>query len=402
MQPRRILIVLPDPPLPFANAASRWFYVLCRELVERGNNVTIFSACDSIDKKEEAGSLFSSREYDLRCYPHAVRSWAASKWETLRRPYSYVFSPELQRDLQSEISRGCDVLHLEQLWTGWLGLAHVDRALINVHYSSEIDLAELMPSGIYSFLLQRQSLRSERALLRSYPAIATVTPRLTDYIRTINPEASVHTIGLGLDLSRYPFAPERPANAAPVVSLIGSFTWGPTYFAGVRLLTRLWPEIKRRTPRAQLQIVGRDARKAIGPLCSGPDVSFHENVPDTLPYFQRTAVLLYPAQSASGMKVKVLEAMALGVPVVTTSEGVEGLQAQDGLQAGICDDDAGLVARTAALLSSPENRLKLCKSARRLVETHCSSKVTVDAVEYVHDLIIERHSMHFQEAVCER
>src|SRR5579862_7568284 len=102
MQPRRILIVLPDPPLPFASPASRWFYVLCKELVERGNRVTVFAACNTIEKKEEACDLFSSRDYDLRCYPYAVRSWAASKWETLRRPYSYVFSPELARDLETE------------------------------------------------------------------------------------------------------------------------------------------------------------------------------------------------------------------------------------------------------------------------------------------------------------
>jgi len=177
---------------------------------------------------------------------------------------------------------------------------------------------------------------------------------------------------------------------SPVVSLIGSFNWGPTYSAGVRLLTRLWPEIKRRLPEAQLQIVGREARKALQGFVTGPDVAIHENVPDTVPYFQRTGVLLFPAKSASGMKVKVLEAMALGTPVVTTEEGVEGLPARDGIHAAICDDDAGLVGRTIALLNPSLHRMKLRQAARALIEKHCSPRSTVAAVESMHNDIAER------------
>ena len=46
------------------------------------------------------------------------------RWRTIRRPYSYMFGPELRRDLAAELARGFDVLHLEQLWSGWLGLGH--------------------------------------------------------------------------------------------------------------------------------------------------------------------------------------------------------------------------------------------------------------------------------------
>jgi glycosyltransferase involved in cell wall biosynthesis len=390
MQPRRVLIVLPDPPLPFGNAASRWFYVLCRGLVERGREVTIFAACRTDDEKQEALKLFSKREYDLRCYAHPVRKGVRSKWETWHRPYSYVFSERLQHDLEVEIARSCDVLHIEQLWSGWLGLAHADMALLNVHFSPGIDLKEEVTSSVSRVLLQMQSLRAEKRILRSYPVISTLTPRLEQHVRTINPEAVVKAIPLALDLSRYPFTAEPSCEVSPVVSLIGSFNWGPTYSAGVRLLTRLWPEIKRRLPEAQLQIVGREARKALQTFVTGPDVAIHENVPDTVPYFQRTGVLLFPAKSASGMKVKVLEAMALGTPVVTTKEGVEGLPAHDGIHAAICDDDEGLIGRTITLLNPSVHRMRLRQAARALIEKHCSPRPTVDAVESVHELIAER------------
>ena len=64
--------------------------------------------------------------------------------------------------------------------------------------------------------------------------------------------------------------------------------------------------------------------------------------------------MVYAPSRGSGMKIKILEAMASGVPVVTTSEGVEGLPAVDGVHAGVCEDDAGLIDRTVALLEDPD------------------------------------------------
>jgi hypothetical protein len=73
--------------------------------------------------------------------------------------------------------------------------------------------------------------------------------------------------------------------------------------------------------------------------------------------------------------------MAFGVPVVTTSEGVEGLPAQDGVHAGICEDDAGLIDRTVALLldADLQNRQRL--AARQLLESHCGPETTLDGIE---------------------
>ena len=65
------------------------------------------------------------------------------------------------------------------------------------------------------------------------------------------------------------------------------------------------------------------------------------------------------------MKVKIQEAMAFGVPVVTTGEGVEGLSAVDGVHAGICEDDAGLIERTVALLVSTERQDRQRRTERR-------------------------------------
>jgi len=84
------------------------------------------------------------------------------------------------------------------------------------------------------------------------------------------------------------------------------------------------------------------------------------------------------------MKIKILEALGYGVPVVTTSEGVEGLPAVDGVHAGVCEDDAGLIDRTVRLLTDSAAQNRQRAAGRALVESHCGPKPTVDAIEAIY------------------
>jgi glycosyltransferase involved in cell wall biosynthesis len=381
MKPLRIVLVLTDPPLPFGNAAARWYYVLLRGLVERGHRVTALAACGRAEDVAKARSLFPADRFDLQCYAMRESRGLWPKWKTLCEPYGYVFSPALRRDLGAELAAGYDVLHLEQLWSGWLGVRHARRALVNIHYLFSIDLAETSAASITQAAIRAVTLRAEKTLLRRYGTICTLTPRLTENVQRISPGSSVHTVPLGIDLSLYPFCQRRPSGRPPVVGLIGSFNWAPSRSAGVRLLSRLWPEIKRRVPQARLQIVGRDARKAFSDHLALPDATILENVPKILPYFESSDVLLYAPERGSGMKVKVLEAFAMGVPVVTNADGAEGLPAVDGVHAEIGRSDHELVERTVALLVDHERRQWMCEAARKLVETHCSPERALDAVE---------------------
>jgi glycosyltransferase involved in cell wall biosynthesis len=200
-------------------------------------------------------------------------------------------------------------------------------------------------------------------------------------ISQINPKAFVQTVPLGIDLSLYPFAEQKQTNSQPVVGLIGGFNWAPSYSAAERLLTRLWPEIKRRVPNARLQIVGRSAKDALAAFAHVPELEIHQNVPDILPYFTTMDILLYAPIAGSGMKVKILEAFALGTPVVTTPEGVEGIPAQDGVHAGICEGDEGLIERTVELLNTPSLGQVRRVKARELLEKYCSPQTTVEQIE---------------------
>jgi glycosyltransferase involved in cell wall biosynthesis len=389
MAPRRVVIAMIEPPLPFGNAAARWFYVLLKGLVERGHRVTAFAACSKPREIEESRALFPAPDYDLRLYPFPPAGGLASKWRTLRRPYSYMFSDEFQSDLDAELARGYDVLHLEQLWAGWLAVDRPERALVNVHHLVWIDLEESRPKSRREAVERRLSDRAERTLIRRLKHFRACSPRLVEPMKRVNPSAEITVVPVGIDASLYEYIPDDRRAVDPMITLVGTMNWYPGYSAAVRLLTRLWPEIRRRVPAARLQIIGWSARSALAEYLDMPGVEIHENVPEVRPYFEKTSVMVYAPSRGSGMKIKILEAMASGVPVVTTSEGVEGLPAVDGVHAGVCEDDAGLIDRAVALLEDPGRQDRQRRAARALIESHCGPGPTVDAIESIYERMLE-------------
>lgn len=384
MKPLRVVVAMIEPPLPFGNAAARWYYVLLKGLVERGHRVTALAACSKPKEIDEARALFPAPAYDLRAYPYPVRGGPAAKLETLRRPYSFMFGPDLRADLAAALAGGFDVLHLEQLWAGWLGLRHADRALVNVHHLQWIDLEETRPPTWRGRFEKWQIAATERRLVRAFTHFRSCSPRLVPEMLRVNPAAKITTVPVGMDPDQYPFIPDDRRTREPVVSVIGSMGWYPTHSAAVRLLTRLWPEVKKRVPAARVQCVGWSARSALKDFVGMPDVTIEENVPDIRPYFERTGVMLYAPGRGSGMKIKILESLGFGVPVVTTSEGVEGLPAEDGVHAGVCEDDAGLIDRTVRLLTDPAAQDRQRAAGRALLERHCGPKPTLDAIEAIY------------------
>src|SRR5262249_15692031 len=124
------------------------------------------------------------------------------KLGSYRRPYSYIFSKELQRDLDSALREPFDVLHLEQTWSAWLGLKHAERALLNVHYLMAVDLGisgvegsgsivQQPPysggslSSFFSHLRRNRSFAAEQELIQRYRHMAAVSPPLARTIGAI-------------------------------------------------------------------------------------------------------------------------------------------------------------------------------------------------------------------------
>jgi glycosyltransferase involved in cell wall biosynthesis len=150
------------------------------------------------------------------------------------------------------------------------------------------------------------------------------------------------------------------------VIFTGAFTYSANYEAASWFVGEVYPRLKARFPAARLTITGDHAGL---PLPPAPDVTLTGFVPDVRPLIAGAWASVAPMRQGGGTRLKILEAMALGTPVVATRKGAEGLDAEPGRHLLIADDPEAFAEATARLLAEPELRRYLAENARQLVAT---------------------------------
>ncbi len=148
----RIVVVTPAAPHPFGDTAARWFYVLMNELaraITKSLRLSPPRNQTSVSPKRSNGCESCDGKLTLHCHRLNVdSSRLRRKWQNLMRPCSEMLQDaELTALLQRELGASYDVLHLEQMSTGWLGV-DVPQALLNVHFFDAIDWAERDDMGL--------------------------------------------------------------------------------------------------------------------------------------------------------------------------------------------------------------------------------------------------------------
>lgn len=165
------------------------------------------------------------------------------------------------------------------------------------------------------------------------------------------------------------------------IAFLGNYTHPPNVDAALWLGREIMPRLRRLRPQARLLLVGAHAPRAVRAL-EGPDVRVLGWVADAESLMRRTAVIVAPVRIGGGMRMKVLQAMALARPVVTTPRGAEGLAAAGETPPFAVSEDADGIARLSAeLLADPHAGRELGAAARRHVERHYAPAAYVERLE---------------------
>lgn len=205
----------------------------------------------------------------------------------------------------------------------------------------------------------------ESRLAGAAAGVSCVSRRDADALRTLNAAAEPILIPNGVDLSRYAFRREPPEGE--VVEFVGDLSWPPNA-EGVRWFSReVWPRIRQARPGARAEILGRSAPRDLRRLASADFVLAGESS-DTRPHWARAAVAVVPLLAGGGTRLKILEAAACGVPVVSTPVGAEGLELVPEREILLREDASGFASAVAALLADREAARKQAAAARARVE----------------------------------
>ncbi len=154
---------------------------------------------------------------------------------------------------------------------------------------------------------------------------------------------------------------------------IGSMEWQANEQGVIWFLNKVWPLVLLAQPNAKFHLAGKGLSKQ-DPRFFHSGIVNHGEVPDAEDFMHQHGVMIVPIQAGSGIRIKTLEAMALGVPIVSTSVGAQGLAVLDGVEIEIADEPKDFAAAICKLLSSPAKSQEMTIQARKYVELHHNLK----------------------------
>jgi len=176
-----------------------------------------------------------------------------------------------------------------------------------------------------------------------------------------------------LDLSQYSGPYEAPYPNSLVYT--GSFSYYANKDAAYYFLQDIYPEIKKMIPEATLKIIGNTNGAPLNEWPVDDSVDFTGLLYDVRPPVAESWLSVVPLRVGAGTRLKIIESMALGTPVVSTSKGAEGLDVVNGENILIADTAIGFANAVVSIVSSPELRAKLSQNGKKLIEQKYSSEV---------------------------
>jgi len=260
------------------------------------------------------------------------------------------------------------------------------RSILTVHqigFAQEAAAWQAQGGGVrHAAVLFHRYLREldfELDALRCADRVVTMSAEDADRLRRWDPAVRVSVSPCGVDCAE--LRPAGPPPASADLVFVGNFGHPPNVDAMHFLVRDVLPRVGR---EARLRIVGRGA-EALAALAAPGRVEVVGAVDDLRPHLSAAAVFVAPVRFGTGMRGKVLEALALGRPVVTTSLGAEGLGASSGRHLLVADGPADLAAAVRRVLDDPALATELGAAGRALVE----ARFDWDAIAAAHDEIYD-------------
>ncbi len=380
MKPLRILFICPYLPSLIRVRP----YNLIKAMNRRGHLITLLAL---EPPAEDASGLDALRQWCQRVEVVPLPTWR-TLWNGVRALPSqiplqaaYSRSPQMVRLIQQVQSEAAfDVVHVEHLRG-----AELSRAVegVPIVFDSVDSITLLFEHVRHSGPTWRSRLKAgldlartrryEGHLLERYRRVLITSPQDRDALAKISTMADVDgrlvVLPNGVDLDYFVPHPRTAPRDPATVIFTGKMSYHANTAAALDLTTQIMPHVWRQRPDARLTIVGKDPPARLLALADDPRVTVTGTVDDLRPYLAQATVAVSPIRYGVGIQNKVLEAMAMAAPVVSTPQATTALQVQAGQDLLVADTFQGIAESILALLADEELRRRIGNAGRRYVET---------------------------------
>jgi glycosyltransferase involved in cell wall biosynthesis len=348
----KILQVTNKVPYPTKDGGAIACMNLTRGFSLLGHQVTIFSMNTikhhiSIDEiPEPIKDLAKFKLVDVPARIYAI----SALWNLLfsHKPYNAVrfisktFSAELKSILEKN---NFDIVQLEGLYVcPYIPIIKKYSSAKIVYRAHNIeheiwDRTAINSQGLkkwYLKILAQRIRKFETRLLNNYDLIVPITDRDSTLLDKLGNKKPSHVSQTGIDSSV--LIPNARNLKHPTLFHIGSMEWTPNQEGLVWFMDYCWDEIHKKYPDLKFYVAGRNAPVWLQKKLEAPNVVFEGEVADAYDFMNSKSIMIVPLHSGSGMRIKVIEGMALGKPIVATTVGTEGISTTSGKNIIVADN----------------------------------------------------------------
>ena len=379
----KILQVTNKVPYPVKDGGAIACMNLARGFSLLGHQVTILAmntVKHHITLTEIPESVKELAEFKLVNVPARISPVSAlfnllfsNKPYNATRFISKEFSEELQKVLHEN---EFDIIQLEGLYVcPYIPVirAYSKAKIIYRAHNIEHEIwsrTAVMAHGLEKWYLKNLSKRIKRfevQILNKYDLLVPITGRDGAILNKLGNKKPMHVSQTGIDSSV--LIPNSKNLKHPTLFHIGSLEWSPNQEGLIWFFENCWDAIREKYPDLQFFIAGRNAPPWFQKMLNLPNVVFKGEVADAYEFMNSKSIMVVPLFSGSGMRIKIIEGMALGKPIVTTAVGTEGISTTSDVNIVITEDAAGFLQSISNLI---ENR-------------EYFDKISKNAIEYIHE-----------------
>jgi glycosyltransferase involved in cell wall biosynthesis len=317
------------------------------------------------------------RMIDVDAYPTRVGALYNFLFSNIPYTASRFMDANFERELISLLKeKEFDIIQLEGVYLSpYIPVirrysdAKISIRAHNIEYEIWKRIADNSYNPLMRIYHRSLSNRVKEFELKYFPmadVILAITQRDAAHIQRLGIDTPVHIIPAGIDLDKIDM--RKHSSDFPNLFHLGALDWAPNLEGLKWFLKNVWAEVLTEIPDIQLHIAGRNASAKTEKCLKGQaNVIYHGEVEDAYRFMREHAIMIVPLLSGGGMRIKILEGMALSKTIISTAVGAEGMDYTEGKNILIANTKQEFVSQIVSIAKDKENCLRISRNANLLI-----------------------------------